>query len=58
VDTLGNLIQVLVHADNEHDSKASCNVSEAGANTPSWKLFRVMPGLLHRRRIGRDGATA
>ena len=32
VDTLGNLIQVLVHAANEHDSKAGCDVLRAAAD--------------------------
>jgi len=32
VDTLGNLIQVLVHAANEHDSKAGCDVLKAAAD--------------------------
>ncbi len=31
VDTLGNLVQVLVHAANEHDSKAGCDVLKAAA---------------------------
>jgi putative transposase len=31
VDTLGNLIQVLVHAANEHDSRAGCDVLKAAA---------------------------
>jgi putative transposase len=31
VDTLGNLIQVLVHAANGHDSKAGCDVLKAAA---------------------------
>ena len=31
VDTLGNLVAVLVHAANEHDSKAGCNVLKAAA---------------------------
>jgi putative transposase len=32
VDTLGNLIQVLVHAANEHDTKAGCDVLKAAAD--------------------------
>lgn len=32
VDTFGNLIQVLVHAANEHDSKAGCDVLKAAAD--------------------------
>lgn len=31
VDTLGNLIEVLVHAANTHDSKAGCDVLKAAA---------------------------
>jgi hypothetical protein len=31
MDTLGNLTQVLVHATNEHDTKAGCDVLKAGA---------------------------
>lgn len=31
VDTLGNLIKVLVHAANEHDSKSGCDVLKAAA---------------------------
>jgi hypothetical protein len=43
VDTLGNLIQVLVHAANEHDSKAGCDVLKAAADKlPPWKRFRAM----------------
>jgi Transposase DDE domain len=34
VGTLGNLIQVLVHAANEHDSKAGCDVLKAAAGKP------------------------
>lgn len=32
VDTLGNLIQVLVHAANEHDTKSGCDVLKAAAD--------------------------
>ncbi len=32
VDTLGNLIQVLVHAANGHDTKAGCDVLKAAAD--------------------------
>ncbi len=32
MDTLGNLIQVLVHAANEHDTKAGCDVLKAAAD--------------------------
>ncbi len=31
VDTLGNLIQVIVHAANQHDTKAGCDVLKAAA---------------------------
>lgn len=35
VDTLGNLVAVLVHAANEHDSKAGCNVLKMAAGKHS-----------------------
>ena len=31
VDTLGNLIQIIVHAANQHDTKAGCDVLKAAA---------------------------
>lgn len=40
VDTLGNLVAVLVHAANEHDSKAGCDVlKQAAAKHASLEAF-------------------
>ncbi len=39
VDTLGNLIEVLVHAANTHDSKAGCGVLKAAAKHNSLEAF-------------------
>jgi len=40
VDTLGNLIEVLIHAANEHDSKSGCEVlKKAAAKHASLEAF-------------------
>ena len=40
VDTLGNLIQVIVHAANQHDTKAGCDVLKAAAEKhPTIEAF-------------------
>ena len=40
VDTMGNLIQVIVHAANRHDTKAGCDVLKAAAKKhPTLEAF-------------------
>jgi len=36
VDTMGNLIQVIVHAANVHDTKGGCDVLKAAAEKLMW----------------------
>ena len=45
VDTMGNLIQVIVHAANRHDTKAGCDVLKAAAQKyPTLEAFSVDAG--------------
>ena len=39
VDTMGNLIQVIVHAANQHDTKAGCDVKAAAKKHPTLEAF-------------------
>lgn len=39
VDTVGNLIQVIVHAANLYDTKAGCDVKKRSHKIPNLEVF-------------------